>query len=29
VYRAMFPERSGPVVMGLQKDQLVPWIGDF
>jgi double-stranded uracil-DNA glycosylase len=22
VYRAMFPERSGPVVMGLQKDQL-------
>lgn len=22
VYRAMFPERSGPVVMGMQKDQL-------
>jgi TDG/mug DNA glycosylase family protein len=22
VYRAMFPERSGPVVMGLQKDRL-------
>jgi TDG/mug DNA glycosylase family protein len=22
VYRAMFPERSGPVVMGLQNDQL-------
>ena len=22
VYRAMFPERSGPVDMGLQKDQL-------